>query len=119
MIGRTAAVTLTVDESDTAVALGSGEVRVLATPRVVALAEEASVAAIADELEPEQTSVGVYVELRHRVPSPVGADVVARSTVTGVEGRKVSFSFEVLQASEVVAVGTHERVIVDRNRFPG
>ena len=74
-------------------ALGSGDVPVLATPRVVALVEEATVAAIAAALAPGQTTVGTRVELDHLAATPVGRTVVgarpawSRWTVGGSSSR--------------------------------
>jgi predicted thioesterase len=65
----------TVAAADTAAAVGSGEVPVLATPRVLALAEQATVAAVAGEIEAGATTVGTRVELEHLAPSVVGAEV--------------------------------------------
>src|SRR5688572_19421107 len=75
--GLSATVTLTVTEADTAIALGSGDVPVLATPRIVALVEEATVAAVAPVLDDGATTVGTRVELDHHAPTRVGATVVA------------------------------------------
>ncbi len=116
-IGQHAAIQAVVGDEDTAVALGSGDVPVLATPRVVALVEAAAVAAISDEMDEASTSVGTEIDLRHIAPSPVGAVVVASATVVGMEGRSVRFRVEVRQDDTVVASGTHTRVVVDRRRF--
>ena len=119
MNGASAEVSLSVGEGDTAIAFGSGDVPVLATPRVLALAEEAAVAAVADHLEPGQTSVGIHAELHHVKATSVGAVVLARAEVTEVSGRGLTFEFTVTEAGETVAYGTHQRVIVERERFTG
>ncbi len=115
--GPKASVTLEVSPGDTAVALGSGDVAVLGTPRVVALAEEATVAAVAGGLESSETSVGTRVEIDHLAPTPVGAVVVATAVLDGVNGRHLSFAVEVTQEDQVVARGRINRVVVDRARF--
>ena len=79
MVGNSAEVSHLVGEEDTAVVVGSGDVPVLATPRLVALAEAATVAAVAGTLRPEQTTVGTRVELEHLVPTPVGTRVGVRA----------------------------------------
>jgi fluoroacetyl-CoA thioesterase len=116
-----------VGEADTAIAAGSGDVPVLATPRLLALAEAASVAAIGPQLAPELTSVGTAASLEHRRASPVGAEIVVEAELTEVAGRRLVFSFIVrhvpsgpdAQAEEdlVVGAGTLERVVVDREKF--
>jgi len=115
--GLSASVSLTVTDADTAVALGSGDVPVLATPRLVALAEAATVAAIAPHLSPGDTSVGTRVELDHRAATPVGATVTAEARLTTVDGRRLHFDVGVRDGTGAVAEGRVERVVVDRDRF--
>ncbi|MEU8002574.1 hotdog domain-containing protein [Catellatospora sp. NPDC049111] len=115
--GLTAKVQLTVSDADTAQALGSGDVGVLGTPRVVALAEAATVAATARVLESGQTTVGTRVELDHRSATPVGRTVVAEALLTKVDGRKLTFEVTVRDGETVAAEGRVERVLVDRHRF--
>jgi predicted thioesterase len=120
--GRRARVELTVTEADTALAMGSGDVRVLATPRVLALAEQAAVLAMGDVLEEGKTSVGAWVELEHSKPTPVGRTVVAEAVLLGVHGRRLEFSVslrEVGDEDEELAHIRHRRVIVSRSRFEG
>lgn len=117
MIGSSAEVHLVVGDSDTAIAYQSGDVPVLATPRVLALAEQAAVAAIGTEVEPGQTTVGIYADVQHVKATAVGASVTARATVVAVDGRKLSFDFTVTEGEDTVAQGTHRRVVVDRDRF--
>ncbi|GHJ44776.1 thioesterase [Catellatospora sp. TT07R-123] len=115
--GLTAKVQLTVGDADTAQALGSGDVPVLATPRVVALAEAATVAATARALDSGQTTVGVRVELDHRAATPIGRLVTAEALLTKVDGRKLFFDVTVRDGETVAAEGKVERVLVDRSRF--
>lgn len=109
--------TMTVTSRDTASAVGSGDVAVLATPIVVAICEEAAVAAVARALVPTETSVGTHVAIDHLRPSPVGAVVTAEAILSRVDGSSLSFSVEVRDGDVVVARGTVERAIVDRKRF--
>lgn len=115
--GRRAEVDLTVTEADTALAMGSGDVSVLATPRVLALAEQAAVRAIGDSLPEGKTSVGAWVEIEHRFPTPVGRTVVAEAVLLGVHGRRLEFSIAVREGDEEVAHVRHRRVVVSRERF--
>jgi predicted thioesterase len=115
--GLTASVTLVVAEADTALALRSGDVPVLATPRVIALAEQASVEAIANELPEGRTTVGYQVQLAHLTPTPVGGTVVVEATLEQVEGRRLTFRVSVNDARGLVAAGRITRVVVERARF--
>jgi predicted thioesterase len=108
---------LAVTDADTAIALRSGDVAVLATPRLVALCEEATVAAVAGDIDPGQTTVGTRVELDHLRPSPVGAQVTASATLVSVDGRRLTFDVEASDAGDVVARGVVVRALVDRTRF--
>ena len=116
-LGARASVQLVVAETDTAIALGSGDVPVLATPRVVALCEQASVAAIANQLAPGETSVGMRVQLDHLRPNGVGSTVVAEATLEKIEGRRLIFMVTVNDARGLVAAGKVTRVIVEAERF--
>jgi predicted thioesterase len=115
--GLTARVELTVTDSDTAQAVGSGDVPVLGTPRVLALAEAATVAATAPRLAPGMTTVGLRVELTHRVASPIGRTVVVEARLDRVDGRRLIFEVTVTEGGDTVAEGRVERALVDRRRF--
>jgi predicted thioesterase len=115
--GLTARVELTVTDADTAQAVGSGDVPVLGTPRVLALAEAATVAATATRMPPGRTTVGLRVELDHTAPTPVGRTVVAQATLAGVDGRRLRFEVTVTDGGQTVATGRVDRVLVDRQRF--
>jgi fluoroacetyl-CoA thioesterase len=117
--GLAAQVTATVGTADTALALGSGDVPVLATPRAVALVEAATVAAIAPELAPGATTVGTRVELDHLTATPVGRQVIARASLVSVDGRRLIFDVTLHDGDTVAARGRVERVMVDRERFLG
>jgi fluoroacetyl-CoA thioesterase len=115
--GLTATVTLVVAEADTALALKSGDVPVLGTPRVIALAEQATVEAIQGELPEGRTTVGYQVQLAHLTPTAVGGTVVAEATLEQVEGRRLTFRVAVNDARGLVAAGRITRVVVERARF--
>ena len=108
---------MVVGDRDTAVALGSGDVEVLGTPRVVALCEEATVAALAGRIDDAQTTVGTRVELDHLRPSRVGDRIEATATLTVVDGNRLSFEVEARDGDHVVARGVVVRALVDRARF--
>jgi len=115
--GLSARVELTVTDADTAQAFGSGDVPVLATPRVLALAEAATVAATARQMPGGLTTVGTRAELEHRTPTAVGRRVVAQATLAKVDGRRLLFEVAVRDGEAVVAEVRVERVILDRQRF--
>jgi fluoroacetyl-CoA thioesterase len=109
----------TVTEEMTARSVGSGDVAALATPEALALVERAAVAALEGRLGPDRTSVGSSVSLDHLAPTPVGAVVRATARLERVDGRRLSFSFVVIDGRGRVADGSHVRVVVDRRRFEG
>jgi predicted thioesterase len=116
--GQTATVATTVTDDDTAIALGSGDVAVMGTPYVLALAEQAAVAAVRDELPDGRTSVGTWAEIFHSAPTPVGAEVSAVARLTAVAGNTLEFTILVHQGDAEVARVEHRRAVVDRARFP-
>jgi fluoroacetyl-CoA thioesterase len=116
--GRRAEITMVVGEQDTAAALGSGDVPVLGTPRLLALAEAATVRALDGALAPGQTSVGTSVRLEHTAASPVGMRVTVTAELTAIDGRRLAFAVEAVDGAGTVAgLGTVERVVVDRDKF--
>lgn len=116
-LGLSAEASELVSESVTALAVGSGTVRVYATPAMIALMERTSVAALEKALRAEQTSVGVEVNVKHLAATPVGMRVHARAEVIAIAGRRVTFKVEAWDAREKIGEGTHTRVIVDTARF--
>ena len=115
--GLTAAVSLSVGEGDTAVAMRSGEVPVLATPRLIALCEEATLRAVEDTVPDGHTTVGMRVQLDHLVPSAVGSRVTAEATLEKIEGRRLTFTVSATDERGLVAAGKVTRVVVDIERF--
>ena len=116
-IGMRGEASLRVTEQDTALALGSGSLPVLATPRMVALMEEAACAAIAPALGEGQTSVGTALTIAHSAATPVGMDVRAVAEVTAVNGRAISFQVTAYDTVGEIGSGTHERFLVMAERF--
>lgn len=108
---------MVVAASDTARALRSGTVDVLATPRVIALCEEASCRAVAPALAEGTTTVGMKVGLDHVQPSGVGERVVAEAVLSKVEGRRLTFTVSASDRRGLIAVGKVQRVVVDVERF--
>jgi fluoroacetyl-CoA thioesterase len=116
--GLHAELELTVTEADTAQALGSGDVPVLATPRLLALAEAATVAAVTDALDDDLTSVGTRVRLEHVRASAVGSTVRVRAELVDVSGRQLRFDVAATDsAGQLLANADVTRAVVDRQRF--
>lgn len=107
----------TVSTARTASYYGSGLVAAYGTPAMIALMENAAVAALQKHLGPGQTSVGTEVCIKHMAATPIGMHARARATVTTVEGRRVSFTVEAWDDREKIGEGTHTRFVVDETRF--
>jgi predicted thioesterase len=119
VVGLSGDVTTTVTADDTARALGSGDVDVLGTPRLVALLEAAAVAAVAGRLDEGQTSVGTRIEVEHLRASPVGTVVRAEAWLVAVEGRRLTFEVTARDTDGEVGRGSHRRAIIARERLIG
>jgi fluoroacetyl-CoA thioesterase len=119
--GLTATVQLTVAADDTAACVRTGDVPVLATPRLVALCEEACCRTLAGHLLEDRTSVASRIQFDHLVPVPVGATVRAEATLEKVEGRRLVFTLSVTLDEDdrggLVAAGRLTRVVVHRSAF--
>jgi predicted thioesterase len=119
--GLSATLRFTVTHDDTAVAVGSGSLPVLGTPRLLAWLEAATCAAVEPALGPGATSVGTRVALEHAAASPVGAEIEAVATSAYVDGRLHRFAVAARDTAsgKVVATGEITRVVVDADRFLG
>lgn len=106
-----------ITDADTAAALGSGDVSVLATPRMLAWIEAATVDAVAGALPAGRTSVGTRVEVDHLAATPVGATVIVRAELLAVDGRALTFDVAVDDDGGPVGSGRVVRSVVDRERF--
>ena len=108
---------LTVDDTVTAIAMGSGNMPVLATPAMMALMENAAMLAVAPHLPEGSTTVGGHISASHIKPTPVGETVTATATVTKVDGKKIEFEVKAHWGDVLLGEGTHLRFIVDRKKF--
>jgi fluoroacetyl-CoA thioesterase len=115
--GLAATAELVVSDADTAAMLGTGDVPVLATPRVVRLAEQATVLAVRGTLAEGTTTVGYRVQLDHLAPTAVGGRVLAEAMLETVAGRRLTFRVSVSDGHGLVAAGRVTRVVVERARF--
>lgn len=117
-MGERGVVAEVVTDDDTAVALGSGALPVLGTPRLLAWCEAATCRALERGLSPGSSSVGTSVRLEHLAPSAVGEQVTVVAVVVSVDGRRVGFEVTATDAvGTVVGRGAVERVVVDAERF--
>jgi len=117
MQNSTATATTTVDQTNTALAMGSGNLGVFATPAMIALMEQAACAAIAHGLQEGQSSVGTAISVQHTAASPVGAQVSATATATAVNGRQIDFDVVAHCGESEIGRGTHTRFVIDAARF--
>jgi len=115
--GLSAQVQLVVTEADTALALRSGDVPVLGTPRLIALCEEAACSAVAGILGEGRTSVGVSVRFDHLTPVRAGSVITAEATLEKVEGRRLVFTVTAADQAGLVGAGRVTRVVVERESF--
>lgn len=90
---------------------------VLATPVMVMIMENAALNAIRPFLERGESAVGTRVEVDHLAATPVGGRVVGEATVTGIDGRHVSFAVTARDDTEAIGHGTHQRLVIDMARF--
>jgi len=115
--GLTGHASTVVTEDKTAYALGSGNVKAYSTPSMIALLEAAAIDALQSRLGDGQTSVGTSLNIKHLAATPVGMAVNAVATLREVDGRRLVFDVSASDEIELIGQGTHERFIVDRERF--
>ncbi|MBO7404917.1 MAG: thioesterase family protein [Clostridia bacterium] len=106
-----------VTEALTARVFGSGELDVFATPAMIALAEKTALKSVADRLEPGQGTVGTRVDIAHLAATPLGMKVRCETELIEVDRRRLTFSVRVYDGVEKIAEGTHERFIIDNEKF--
>lgn len=108
---------LNVEQRHLAVNVGSGDLEVLATPAMIALMENASMMAVKDVLEEEQTTVGGYISSSHLKPTSLGATIKATAKLVAVEGRKLTFKITAEDDGGTIGEGEHIRFVVDTRKF--
>lgn len=116
-IGMSYTATVTVGETNTAAAMGSGDLPVFATPAMVALMENAAMRCVASELDASQTTVGAEMNVTHIKPSGAGAVISATAVLASVEGRRLVFNVAARDEDGMIGEGTHVRFVVDSRRF--
>jgi fluoroacetyl-CoA thioesterase len=115
--GLRGSVSITVGEEHTAPSIGSGKVRVLATPVMINLIEAAALDAVEHLLPAGYQSLGTHLDVRHIAATPVGMRVTATAEVVRVEGRTVDFRVEARDERELIGDGAHQRVVVNVSKF--
>ena len=115
--GLTGTAEMVVGEQHTAPRVGSGRIRVLATPVMINLIEAAALAAIENSLPEEHQSLGTHLDITHVAATPVGMRVRATAQVLRVEGRTVYLKVRAEDERELIGEGSHERVVVNLERF--
>jgi predicted thioesterase len=116
-VGLRGEASLIVGADDTARAMKSGTVEVLATPRVIALCEQATLDAVDGRMPPGHTTVGMRVQIDHLQPTAVGTEVVAEATLEKIDGRRLTFTVSASDTRGLVAAGKVTRVLVEVDRF--
>lgn len=106
-----------VTENDTAVAVGSGSLKVLATPKLIALVEKAAADLAEKNLPPALTSVGTLINFEHTAPTPVNLNFRAEVEISEIDGRKIIFNVATYDERGEMGRGIHERFIVNRENF--
>lgn len=108
---------ITVTKENTAQALGSGSLAVLATPAMVALMEKTARLSVAPYLEEGQSTVGTLVNVKHLAASPVGMAITCRTELIDIDRRRLVFHVECSDEAGLIGEGTHERFIIDEEKF--
>lgn len=109
--------TVVVDHTNTAMAAGSGELEVFATPAMIALMENAATQAVAASLPEGSTTVGTVVNIVHSRATATGEQVTATAELREVEGRRLVFHVSASDTKGIIGEGVHERMVVDAGRF--
>lgn len=116
-IGLTYTSKTVVDDSNTAISMGSGDLEVFATPSMIALMENAAMLAVAQNLPEGSTTVGAMMNSTHVKPTSKGREVTATAVLREIDGRKLTFDVRAEDCEGIIGEGTHIRYVVDRIKF--
>ena len=116
-IGKKYTSTLVVEEKHLACNVGSGDLRVLATPIMMALMENAAMLCVADELDPANSTVGGQISSSHLKPTGLGHTITATAELIAEEGRKLKFHVSASDEEGLIGEGEHLRFVVGREKF--
>ena len=106
-----------VSVENSAIHIGSGTSRVLATPWMIAFMERVSHRLLTCCLPEGYSSVGTHLDVHHLAATPVGAIILVRVEVLSLDGNRVVFSIEAWDALEKIGEGKHERAVIEEARF--
>jgi len=115
--GITLKLKMAVTSDKSATSMGSGTLKVLATPAMIALIEETAWRSVAQYLEPGQATVGTHLDINHLAPTPIGAEICCETVLTAVEGRKLTFEANVFDEHGLIGNGKHERFVINADKF--
>ena len=104
-------------ENTTALNMKSGSLKVLATPAMMCLMEQAAAELVERNLPDDMTSVGISINVAHKAPTPIGLTVKAEAIITDIDGRKITFDVKASDGIDEIGSGTHERFIVNKEKF--
>ena len=104
-------------DQTTALHMKSGSLKVLATPAMMCLMEQAAAELVERNLPEDLTSVGISINVSHKAPTPIGMTVKAEAIITKIDGRKIIFDVKASDGVDEIGIGTHERFIVNKEKF--
>ena len=116
-IGLKAVNTLMVDQSNTASTLGSGELPVFATPAMIALMENTAAGSVKPYIDPEESTVGTLLNVKHLSASPIGMEIRCESELIEIDRKKLVFHVTAYDTTGLIGEGTHERFIISKDKF--
>ncbi|MBR5539488.1 MAG: thioesterase family protein [Clostridia bacterium] len=116
-VGIKHTVTEIVTSNNTADKVGSGLLPVYATPSMIALMEKCASECVAPYLEEGKASVGTMLNVKHVAASPIGIKITCNATLTEIDGRRLVFALEAFDETGLIGEGTHERFVIDTERF--
>jgi fluoroacetyl-CoA thioesterase len=90
---------------------------VLATPVMIMVMENAALNAMKPYLDASESALGTRVDVRHLAATPAGRRVIGEAEVTEVDGRHIAFTIRAKDGTEVIGIGTHERMVIDLAKF--
>ena len=108
---------LLVTEENTAASVGSGMLAVFATPAMAALMEKTAALSVQNELGEGEGTVGISLNIRHLAATPVGLTVTCESELIEIDRKRLAFSLKVSDGKDVIGDGTHERFIINNEKF--
>lgn len=106
-----------VSDRNTAITHGSGSIPVFATPAMIALMENAALSSVQPFLPEGHTTVGIKITSSHIAATPLGMEVAAKSELLEIDGKRLVFKVEAYDAREKIGEGTHERFIINKEKF--